>query len=135
MSRDLNRVMLIGRLGSDPAMRYTPTGTPVANFRMAVNHRRTTPEGESHDDTTWLTVVAWQRLAETIDQYVRKGRRVYVEGRLQTRQWEDQSGQKRNTTEVVATDLIMLDPPPERGAQSTEDEDGGNDVSPDDLPF
>ncbi len=109
-SRDLNRVMLIGRLGQDPEMRYTPQGTAVCQMRLAVNRRaRAGSNGEQREETDWFTIVAWERLAETCSQYLAKGARVYFEGRLQTRSWEGQDGQKRYATEIVASDMIMLD--------------------------
>ncbi|MDP9382169.1 MAG: single-stranded DNA-binding protein [Chloroflexota bacterium] len=109
-SRDLNRVMMIGRLGQDPEMRYTPQGTAVAQMRLAVKRRaRAGSNGEQREETDWFTVVAWERLAETCSQYLAKGARVYFEGRLQTRSWEGQDGQKRYATEIVASDMIMLD--------------------------
>ncbi len=127
MARDLNKAMLIGRLGADPEMRYTATGTPVTSCRLAVNRRtRSVAEGEQRDETDWFTVVAWQRLAEIMAEYLSKGDRVYIEGRLQTRSWEDQSGQKRYTTEIVASDMIMLET---RGSQRS----GGDQVEDMDL--
>ncbi len=110
MARDLNRVFLIGRLGTEPEMRYTPQGTAVTQFRFAVN-RRARQDG-AHDvreETDWFTVIGWQKLAEIMAQYLHKGARIYLEGRLQTRSWQDQSGQRRYATEVVASDMIMLD--------------------------
>lgn len=110
MARDLNKVMLIGRLGTDPEMRYTASGSPVTTFRLAVGRQWRDNAGEIHDETEWFNIVAWNRLAETCNQYLTRGARVYVEGRLQTRSWEDQqSGQTRYRTEVIASDLIMLD--------------------------
>lgn len=136
MTKDLNKVMLIGRLGTDPEMRYTPSGTPVTSFRMACSRRRTTQEGEQREETDWFTVVSWNKLAEIVDQYVKKGQRVYIEGRLQTRQWEDQNGQRRNTTEIVASDMIMLES--RRQSEQRASGEGDNemeDMNPDDLPF
>ncbi len=110
MARDLNKVMLIGRVGADPEMRYTASGSPVTTFRLAVGRQWRDNAGEIHDETEWFNIVAWNRLAETCNQYLTRGARVYVEGRLQTRSWEDQqSGQTRYRTEVIASDLIMLD--------------------------
>ncbi len=104
-SRDLNRVMMIGRLGQDPEMRYTAQGTAVAQMRLAVKRRaRAGSNGEQREETDWFTVVAWERLAETCSQYLTRGSRVYFEGRLQTRSWEGQDGQKRYATEIVASD-------------------------------
>jgi single-strand DNA-binding protein len=110
MSRDLNRVMVIGRLGKDPETRYTPQGSAMTRFSVASGRRWRTAEGEDREETEWFNVVAWDKLAEICAQYLQKGSRVYIEGRLQTRSWDDQAtGQKRYMTEVVANDLIMLD--------------------------
>ena len=105
----LNKVMLIGNLGADPEMRYTPSGAAVATFNVACSRAWTNREsGERQEQTEWVRVVTWNRLAELCSQYLSKGRPVYVEGRLQTRQWEDQQGQTRYTTEVVAQDVQFL---------------------------
>jgi single-strand DNA-binding protein len=110
MARDLNRVMIIGRLGVDPELRYTASGSPVATFRVASSRQWRDANGESREETEWFSVVAWNKLAEICQQYLAKGSRVYVEGRLQTRSWDDQqSGQTRSRTEVVISDMIMLD--------------------------
>jgi single-strand DNA-binding protein len=110
MSRDLNKVQLTGRLGADPETRYTTQGSAITKLRLATNRSWTTEAGEQVQDTEWTTIIAWNKLAEICAQYLRKGSRVYIEGRLQTRSWEDQaSGQKRYATEVVANDMIMLD--------------------------
>lgn len=110
MARDLNKVMIIGRLGLDPEMRFTASGAPVTTFRVAAGRQWRDANGESHDETEWFSVVAWNKLAEICNQYLAKGARVYVEGRLQTRSWEDQqSGQTRYKTEVIASDMIILD--------------------------
>jgi single-strand DNA-binding protein len=109
MARDLNKVQLTGRLGADPEMRYTPQGHAVTTFRAASNRSWRTAEGESHEDTEWFRVVAWNKLAEICNQWLSKGSRVYVEGRMQTRQWQDQEGQTRYQTEVIAIDIIILD--------------------------
>src|SRR5947207_1540201 len=109
MARDLNKVQMTGRLGADPEMRYTPQGHAVTTFRAAANRSWRTAEGESHEDTEWFRVVAWNKLAEICNQWLSKGSRVYVEGRMQTRQWQDQEGQTRYQTEVIAIDIIILD--------------------------
>jgi single-strand DNA-binding protein len=109
MSKDLNKVQMTGRLGADPEMRYTPQGHAVTTFRVASNRSWRTAEGESHEDTEWFRVVAWNKLAEICHKWLSKGSRVYVEGRLQTRQWQDQEGQTRHLTEVIANDMIILD--------------------------
>ena len=110
MARDLNKVMIIGRLGLDPETRSTASGSPVTTFRVAVGRQWRDSSGEGRDETEWFSVVAWNKLAEICSQYLAKGSRVYVEGRLQTRSWEDQqSGQTRYKTEVIASDMIILD--------------------------
>lgn len=108
MSRGLNKVMLIGKLGRDPEMRYTPSGRPVTTFSLATSRSWNTSEGERRTETEWFTVVAWGSLAEICKQYLIKGQQVYVEGRLQTRHWEDSDGNKHSTTEIVANEMIML---------------------------
>jgi len=109
MARDLNKVQMTGRLGADPEMRYTPQGHAVTTFRAASNRSWRTAEGEPHEDTEWFRVVAWNKLAEICNQWLSKGSRVYVEGRMQTRQWQDQEGQTRYQTEIIAIDIIILD--------------------------
>ena len=104
----LNKVQIIGNLGADPEMRFTANGRSVANFNVACSRRFTTRDGEQREDTEWVRVVCWERLAELAGQYLSKGRSVYVEGRLQTRQWEDREGNSRWTTEVVANDIQFL---------------------------
>jgi single-strand DNA-binding protein len=112
----LNKVMIIGNLGKDPEMRYTPSGAPVTNFSVAVSRNWKTPEGDSREETEWFNVVCWNKLAEIANQYLSKGRPVYIEGRLQTRSWDDQqSGQKRYRTEVVASEMQMLGQRGEQG--------------------
>ena len=112
---DLNKAMIIGRLTRDPEVRTTPTGTNVANFAVATNFRWKDQQGNQQDNTEYHDIVAWRRLADIVGQYLKKGARVYVEGRLQTRSWEDQTGNKRYRTEIIADNLIMLD---SRGGQS-----------------
>jgi single-strand DNA-binding protein len=109
MTRGLNKVMIIGRLGRDPEMRYTPSGRPVTHFSVAVNRTWNTSEGERRTDTEWFNVVAWGNLAEICKQFLKKGHQVYIEGRLQSRSWEDSEGNKRSSTEVVANEMIMLE--------------------------
>jgi single-strand DNA-binding protein len=107
--KSLNRVTLIGNLGKDPEIKYTPSGTPVAKLTLATNERFKDKAGEWQDRTEWHNVVLWQRLAEIAGEYLKKGGKVYIEGRLQTRSWDDKtSGQKKYMTEVVASDLILL---------------------------
>ena len=109
MTKELNKVQMTGRLGADPEMRFTPQGHAVTTFRVASNRTWRSADGETHEETEWFRVVAWNKLAEVCNQYLTKGSRVYVEGRLQTRQWQDQDGQARSSTEVIASDMIMLD--------------------------
>lgn len=109
----LNKVMIIGNLGRDPEMRYTPSGQAVTQFTVAVNRNYKDGQGEWQEETEWFRIVAWAQLAERTAENLRKGRKVYVEGRLQTRQWEDQSGQKRYTTEVIAQTVTALDRRPQ----------------------
>jgi len=108
MSRGLNKVMLIGRLGRDPEMRYTPSGRPVTTFSLATSRSWNTSEGERRTETEWFNIVAWGSLAEICKQFLNKGQQVYVEGRLQTRHWEDAEGNKHSVTEIVANEMIML---------------------------
>jgi single-strand DNA-binding protein len=134
----LNKVMIIGNVGTEPEMRFTPNGNPVTSFRVATNRVYTTPDGERKQETEWFTVVAWNRLAENCNQYLTKGQRVYAEGRLHTRSWEGQDGQKRFSSEVVANRVLFLD----RQASAPFPAEGGDDVSPsepepaaEDAPF
>ena len=125
MSRGLNKVMIIGNLGRDPEMRYTPSGRPVTSFSVAVSRTWNSPDGERHEETEWFNVVAWSNLAETCKQHLTKGQQVYIEGRLQTRRWEDQEGKKHFNTEVVADRMLMLGDRPNRS---------GGESAPADLP-
>jgi single-strand DNA-binding protein len=108
----LNKCMIIGNLGRDPEMRYTPNGQAVTQFTVAVNRNYRDANNEWQEETEWFRVVAWGPLAERTAEYLRKGRKVYVEGRLQTRQWEDREGQKRYTTELIAQTVTPLDARP-----------------------
>ena len=115
----LNKCMIIGNLGRDPEMRYTPSGQAVTQFSVATNRNYRDPQGEWQSETEWFRVVVWGDQGERVAEYLRKGHKVYVEGRLQTRQWEDQSGNKRYTTELIANRVQSLerrdregDPPP-----------------------
>ena len=101
--------MLIGNVGTDPEMRYTANGNAVTTFRLACSRNYSGPDGERKEDTEWFTVVTWNKLAETCSQFLQKGRRAYVEGRLQTRSWDGQDGQKRYRTEVIANTVLFLD--------------------------
>ena len=132
----LNKVMIIGNIGSEPEMRFTPNGNPVTSFRVATNHIYTTPDGERKQETEWFSIVAWGRLAEQCNQFLTKGRLVYAEGRLRTRSWEAQDGQKHYRTEVIANRVTFLDRQaaaalPEE--KTTEAEAG--EIEPEDIPF
>jgi single-strand DNA-binding protein len=157
MAKSLNKVMLIGNLGKDPEIKYTPSGVPVAKFSIATNESYKDKGGEWQERTEWHNIVAWQRLAEIIGEYVKKGSKLYVEGRLQTSSWEDkQSGEKKYKTEIVATSILLLggrgagDPESEgrsRGAaansgsmdqrppQAAEDVPQGAPITDEDIPF
>jgi single-strand DNA-binding protein len=108
MTRSLNKAMIIGRLGRDPEMRYTPSGRPVTTFSVATSRSWNTSEGERRTETEWFNIVAWGSLAEICKQYLNKGQQVYIEGRLQTRHWDDSEGNKHSSTEIVANEMIML---------------------------
>jgi len=109
MTRGLNKVLIIGALGSEPEMRYTPSGKPVTSFSVAVTRGWRTSEGERKEATEWFNVVSWGNLAEICNQHLRKGSQVYLEGRLQTRSWDDAGGVKHFRTELVANEMIILD--------------------------
>jgi single-strand DNA-binding protein len=152
---NLNKALLIGRLTKDPEMRYTPSGTAVTNFSIATNRWSTGPDGEKKEFTDYHNVVAYnagrRNLAEIVAQYTRKGALVFVEGRIQTRSWEGQDGQKRRTTEIIANDVQFLDSrssgvtdgtagAPSRGRPAAADDipapdDAPRDVDPDEIPF
>ena len=109
MAKSVNKVILIGNLGKDPEVKYTPSGTAVAKFSLATNERFKDKAGEWQDRTEWHNIVAFQRTAEIAGEYLKKGRSVYIEGRIQTRSWDDKtSGQKKYMTEIVANDLVLL---------------------------
>jgi single-strand DNA-binding protein len=150
----LNKAMIIGNLGRDPEMRYTPSGQAVTQFTVAVNRNWKDPNGEWKEETEWFRVVVWGQQAERAAEHLRKGNKVYIEGRLQTRQWEDQTGAKRYTTELVANQVTNLErrsrdegaeegapastsrptrPAPSGDAGGGEKLDDGNNF--DDLPF
>lgn len=130
----LNKVMLIGNVGSDPEMRFTPNGNPVTSFRMATNRVYTTPEGEKRQETDWFSIVTWNKLAEQCNQFLTKGKLVYVEGRLHNRSWEGTDGQKHYRTEVIANRVTFLD---RQAAAASEDkaEEAMEEVEPEDIPF
>ena len=109
MAKSLNKVMLIGNLTRDPEMRYTPQGTAVCTFGIATNRSWTTDTGEKKDEADFHNIVAWNKLAEICAQLLKKGRKVYVEGRLQTRSWQAQDGTQKQRTEIVINDMVILD--------------------------
>ena len=115
----LNKAMLIGNLGADPEMRSTQEGTPVATFNIATTERWTDKSGQKQDSTEWHRIVVWRRLAEICGEYLHKGSKVYIEGKIQTRKWQDQSGNDRYTTEIVAREMKMLDSRGESGGGSS----------------
>ena len=142
MSRSLNKVMLIGNLGRDPELRYTAGGTPVADFSVATTERWKGSDGEFQEHTEWHNIVVWRRLAEVAGEYLRKGSRVYVEGKIRTRSWDGQDGQKRYKTEVMADTFIMLDARESGGGggggRGAAPAGGGfepDEISDDDIPF
>src|SRR5882757_1925329 len=109
MAKSVNKVILVGNLGKDPEVKYTPSGVPVAKFSIATNERFKDKAGEWQDRTEWHNIVAWQRLAEIIGEYVKKGSKIYIEGKLQTSSWEDkQSGEKKDRNEIVAQEVVQL---------------------------
>lgn len=150
----LNKVMLIGNLGRDPEIRYTPDGTPVANFSLATGENWTDKSGSRQEHTEWHNIVAWNRLADLAQKYLSKGRQVYVEGRIRSRDWNDRDGNKRRTTEVIATQIVLLgsrsqqmdtDIPPgematrsapeSKSAPGPEDSFADSGITDDDIPF
>jgi len=136
----VNKVILIGNLGRDPELRYTQQGTAVANFSLATSEQFTKKDGTRDERTEWHKIVVWGRTAENCSQYLAKGRTVYIEGRLQTREWENKEGQKQKTTEVVAQTVQFLGGPRgEGGGGGGRGSGGGSDEPPppadDDIPF
>lgn len=144
MARDFNQTIITGRLTRDPELRYTPNGQAVASFSIAVNRSWTDGQGEKKDEVQYVDIVAWGKQAEFVSQYLGKGRKILVVGRLQNRSWEAQDGTKRNKTEIVATEINFMDSkgagagdPSEKAApakESTKDE-GEEEINIDDIPF
>ncbi len=138
----LNKAMIIGNVGGEPEMRFTPNGNPVTSFSVATNRVYTTPDGERRQETEWFSVVTWNRLAENCNQFLTKGQRVYAEGRFHTRTWEGQEGQKHSRLEIIANRVIFLD---KRASTSFSEEKGGegengeggevDELAPEDIPF
>lgn len=133
MADGLNKVMLIGNLGADPEMKFTANGNALTTFSLAVGRSFRSAEGERRQETEWFNIVTWSKLAEQVGQHMHKGRKVYVEGRLSTRSWDGPDGQKRYRTEVVANQVLYLDPA--GGGAAPLHEDTAGDIEPEDLPF
>lgn len=138
---DLNKVMLIGRLGRDPELRYTASGTPVCNFSLAVGRRWKNRDGEQQEETEWFRVEAWDRLGETCANYLTKGRQVYIEGRVRLDRWTGQDGQERTNLSVRALEMNILDSRRDQGMSGGSKEETAapaeaeETINPDDLPF
>src|SRR3954469_2942849 len=146
MGKSINKVILVGRLGRDPEMKYTSGGTPFCRFSIATDDNWTDKgSGEKQERTEWHSVVVWDRLAEICNQYLTKGRLVYIEGSLQTREWDDKEGVKRKTTEIRANDMVMLGGGgggeggggggPRPSSAPSSGGDGGSAITDDDIPF
>jgi single-strand DNA-binding protein len=148
MGKSINKVILVGRLGRDPELKYTASGVPFCRFSMATDEGWTDKaSGEKTEKTEWHNIVAWDKLAEICSNYLAKGRMVYIEGSLQTREWDDQDGNKKKTTEIRARDMVLLGSPSGSGGSSERSEGGmarrpaatGNDspttITDDDIPF
>jgi single-strand DNA-binding protein len=141
MSSSVNKVILVGRLGKDPELKYTQGGTPVVRFSLATDETWKGQNGEKQQRTEWHNVVAWRKLAEICGQYLNKGKLVYIEGKVQTRNWEDKDGNKRSTTEIVADNMVMLsgkadDSRSERSAPTTaSDSSSEPSITDEDIPF
>jgi len=131
MGRGLNKVMIIGRVGRDPEMRYTPSGRPVTTFSISTSRTWNSADGQKRTETEWFNVVAWSNLAEICKQFLTKDRLVYIEGRLQTRHWDDPEGNKHSAIEIVANEMIMLD---ER-RESSQTAESFEESSEDEFPF
>jgi single-strand DNA-binding protein len=129
----LNKMSVIGFLGTDPEMRYTPNGNPVTSFRIATSRSYTSSDGERHEETEWFTVVAWNQLAEVCNQYLSKGRRAYVDGRLRSNTWQGQDGQTRFRNEIVAERVLFLDRA--QGGPGSPEGEGESPFDEDSLPF
>jgi single-strand DNA-binding protein len=145
MPKSVNKVILVGNVGADPEVKYTPSGIPVGKFSLATNERFKNKSGEWQDRTEWHNIVAWQRLAEIVGEYVSKGSKVYIEGKLQTSSWEDQrSGEKKYRTEIVARDIVLLGlrengnskaEPATNGERREPDDAGSGEITDEDIPF
>jgi single-strand DNA-binding protein len=146
MPKSVNKVILVGNVGKDPEVKYTPTGTPVAKFSLATNEKYKDRSDEWQERTEWHNILAWQRLAEIVGEYVKKGAKLYIEGKLQTSSWEDrESGTKKYRTEIVARDLVLLGS--QQNGGDTEDRSNRNgdqrqsayassaEITDEDIPF
>ena len=135
----VNKVILLGNLGSEPELKYTPSGKAVANFSLATSEQWTKKDGEKNEKTEWHRIVAWDRLGEICGEYLHKGKQVYIEGRIQTRAWEDREGNKRYTTEIVAHTMKMLGASGGGGKAASPEERFPNEepisIPEDDIPF
>lgn len=128
----LNKIILIGNLGTDPEMRYTASGHATTTFRLASNYSYKDPEGQRREETEWFTIITWRNLAEQCSQFLQKGRRVYVEGRLRSHMWDGPDGQRRFRNEVLADRVIFLDRLPGTAPADEADKEA---ITPEDLPF
>ncbi len=135
MSRGLNKVMIIGHLGRDPEMRFTPSGKAVTTFTVATSRSWSSTDGERHTETEWFNVVAWGNLAEICKQYLSKGQQVYIEGRLQSRRWEDAEGIKHASVEIVANEMMILGDRKESVQPQPGDQLSSTDDIESDYPF
>jgi single-strand DNA-binding protein len=133
MARGLNKVMVIGNLGRDPEMRYTPSGKPVTSFSLASSRSWVAPNGERREETEWFNVVTWGNLAEICSQKLFKSQQVYVEGRLQTRSWQDDNGHRHFRTEVVANEMIILGPREKPQSDGNRYDEFSSDLDTDDV--
>jgi single-strand DNA-binding protein len=135
----VNKVILVGRLGADPEIRFTPDGTMVANLRLATDESYKSKDGEKVQKTEWHRIVTFRKLAEICQSYLSKGKQIYIEGRLQTRTWEDKDGIKRSTTEIIASNMRMLDGKGQGKSQDAWNEQPSPDIADhatdDDVPF
>jgi len=143
MPKSVNKVILVGNVGQDPEVKYTPSGTPVAKLSLATNERFKDRNDEWQERTEWHSIIAWQRLAEIVGEYVKKGSKLYIEGKLQTSSWEDrQSGSKRYRTEIIARDIVLLgshenadDSHPKRNGREQETYASPSEITDEDIPF
>jgi single-strand DNA-binding protein len=146
MPKSVNKVILVGNVGKDPEVKYSPSGTPIAKFSLATNEKYKDRSEEWQERTEWHNIVAWQRLAEIVGEYVKKGAKLYIEGKLQTSSWEDrESGTKKYRTEIVARDLVLLgshengsgsaDRSNRNGDQRESAYAGSSEITDEDIPF